>query len=81
MEIELANLKEGETAEIVGYKNPSGGYLNKILSMGLTKGTEIKVIKIGPLGDPVEIEVRGFKLSLRKKEAKVLILRRCNSEQ
>jgi ferrous iron transport protein A len=44
--------------------------------MGLTKGTEIKVVKVGPLGDPIEIEIRGFKLSLRKKEAEILKLRR-----
>ncbi len=76
MVVELDSLQEGEKAEIVGYENTGEKYLRKVLSMGLTKGSEIKVIKIAPLGDPVEIEVRGFKLSLRKGEAKILKLRR-----
>lgn len=76
MEVELANLKVGEKAQVVGYKVTNESYLKKILSMGLTNGAEIKVVKVGPLGDPIEIEIRGFKLSLRKKEAEILKLRR-----
>jgi ferrous iron transport protein A len=44
--------------------------------MGLTKGTEFTVLRIAPLGDPVEIEIRGFRLSLRKNEADALLVRR-----
>ncbi len=43
--------------------------------MGLTKGTVLKLVKLAPLGDPVELEVRGFNLSLRKEEAEVLQVR------
>jgi ferrous iron transport protein A len=44
--------------------------------MGLTKGTRFTVLRVAPLGDPVELDVRGFKLSLRKREAEVLAVRR-----
>ena len=44
--------------------------------MGLTRGTELRLVKVAPLGDPVEIEVRGYRLSLRKKEAEALLLKR-----
>lgn len=76
MNLRITDLKVGEKGEIIGYENTNEKYLRKILSMGLTKGTEFKVIKIAPLGDPIEIEVRGFKLSLRKDEGKILKLRR-----
>ena len=42
----------------------------RLLEMGLTTGTEIQLIRFAPLGDPIEIEVRGYRLSLRKREAK-----------
>ena len=45
--------------------------------MGLTKGTRITIVKKAPLGDPVEITVRGYQLSLRKEEAAILLLARC----
>ena len=49
-------------------------YKKKLLAMGLTPGTEFTVTRVAPLGDPVEIRVRGFKLSLRKDEAAALIV-------
>jgi ferrous iron transport protein A len=72
----LKELKPGERAEIIGYESNEPLYLNKVLTMGLTKGTEVKLIKVAPLGDPVEIMVRGYSLSLRKAEADVLQVRR-----
>ena len=66
----------GETAEIIGYDPAEKSYRRKLLSMGLTKGTTFTLTKVAPLGDPVEIEVRGFKLSLRKGEADVLKIRK-----
>lgn len=76
MSIKIEELKPGDTAEIIGYDSKDKTYRQKILSMGLTRGTQITVKKAAPLGDPVEIEVRGFSLSLRKHEAQVLSLRR-----
>lgn len=49
--------------------------------MGLTRGTTIRLTKIAPMGDPVEIDVRDFSLSLRKDEARVLQLERVDAEQ
>ncbi len=68
----LADLKTGENGTVVGYSKESKAYRQKLMAMGLTKGTKFTVIRMAPLGDPVEISVRGFKLSLRKNEASSL---------
>jgi len=72
----LADLGPGQSAAIQGYAPGSTAYRSKLLALGLTPGTSLRVVKVAPLGDPMEVEVRGFKLSLRKNEARVLILRR-----
>lgn len=77
--IKVKELRQGESAEIVGYEGTDMVYRSKLLSMGLTKGTLFTLRKIAPLGDPVEIEVRGFNLSLRKAEADILQIRRKNN--
>ncbi len=46
-----------------------GKLRRRIMDMGITKGVEIKVVKIAPLGDPMELNVRGYELSIRKNEA------------
>jgi len=66
------NLKEmrvGESGRVAGYSESGRGYRRKLLAMGLTLGTELNVTRVAPMGDPVEIQVRGFKLSLRRDEA------------
>lgn len=50
----------------------TGALKRRIMDMGITKGTQIYVRKVAPLGDPVEITVRGYELSLRKQDAEVL---------
>lgn len=75
-EVELNNLSIGEEAKITGYESGSEQYRAKLLAMGLIKGTVIKLKKIAPMGDPIEIEVKGYRLSIRKSEAKILKLRR-----
>ncbi len=72
----LKDLKPGDTGEIVGYEGNEPGYRSKLLAMGLTKGIEVKLLKVAPLGDPVEVMVRGYNLSLRKAEADILQIRR-----
>ena len=49
--------------------NGTGKLRRRIMDMGITKGVEIKVVKIAPLGDPLELNVRGYELSIRKSEA------------
>ena len=76
MELTLSQLGKEETAVVAGYRPGNPAYRSKLLSLGLTTGVELTMKKSAPLGDPVEIEVRGYRLSLRKSEADVLILRR-----
>jgi len=64
----LGDMKEGDTGRVVDYDSNSMPYRQKLLAMGLTPGTEFKIIRIAPLGDPVEIRVRGTDLSLRSGE-------------
>ncbi|GBU29363.1 hypothetical protein R84B8_02927 [Treponema sp. R8-4-B8] len=64
----LKETKPGETVQVV--KIGGGGPIKRrIMEMGITKGVEIHVRKVAPLGDPVEITVRGYELSLRKEDA------------
>ncbi|MFP4373994.1 MAG: ferrous iron transport protein A [Spirochaetaceae bacterium] len=74
--LSISDLDIGESAIIVGYRGGGSSYRSKLLSMGLTRGTPIRLTKVAPFGDPVEIEVRDFSLSLRKEEARVLQLER-----
>lgn len=70
----FADLAVGDTARIVRYENLSSGYRRKLMSLGLTPGTHILVKRAAPLGDPLEIRVRGFSLSLRRAENRGLIV-------
>ena len=67
----LRNTKVGETVKVVRL-NGEGAVKRRIMDMGLTKGTEVYVRKVAPLGDPVEIHVRGYELSLRKADAEMV---------
>lgn len=68
----LKDLQVGDRAKVSGYLAGGGAYRRKLLSMGLTPGAELAVIRVAPMGDPVEIRVRGFALSLRRDEAAAL---------
>ena len=73
----LSAMKPEQKAVVTGYREGRKEYRRKLLSFGLTQGTEITMKKTAPLGDPVEITVRGYSLSLRKAEADVLELEAC----
>jgi ferrous iron transport protein A len=64
----LKDLKPGEKGKVVGI-GEKGPMRRRIMDMGVTPGAEVKVIKVAPLGDPIEINIRGYELSLRKDEA------------
>jgi len=81
MEFKLKDMKIGEKALITGYEAGTRDYKRKLLTMGLTKGSELTLLKVAPLGDPVELEVRGYNLSLRKAEADILLLSKTGEEQ
>lgn len=72
--MKIKDLNIGDKAVVTGYEKGCPEYRRKLLAMGLTRGTQFKLTKIAPMGDPVEVEVRDFHLSLRKSEAEVLIL-------
>ncbi|MEL6489970.1 MAG: FeoA family protein [Cyanobacteria bacterium J06621_3] len=70
--LHLGELSVNQSGRIVGYEKGSRAYRSKLLSMGLTPETHFTLTRQAPMGDPVEIELRGFKLSLRKGEAAAL---------
>ena len=72
----LAELKQGDMAEILGYSMGNTHYRAKLLALGLTRGVQIKVVGVAPLGDPFELAVRGYHLSLRRDEVGVIKVKR-----
>ncbi|MBO6127321.1 MAG: ferrous iron transport protein A [Pseudobutyrivibrio sp.] len=69
----LKDVKVGETVKVVKLDG-EGAVKRRIMDMGLTKGVEVYVRKIAPLGDPVEVTVRGYELSVRKADAEMIIV-------
>ena len=67
----LKEAKTGQTVTVVKL-NGEGAVKRRIMDMGITKGVEIYVRKVAPLGDPVEITVRGYELSVRKADAEMV---------
>ncbi|MBQ3686824.1 MAG: ferrous iron transport protein A [Treponema sp.] len=67
----LKDVKTGQTVTVQKI-NGSGAVKRRIMDMGITKGVEIYVRKVAPLGDPVEITVRGYELSVRKADAEMV---------
>ncbi len=67
----LRQVKIGESAKVVRLHG-EGAVKRRIMDMGLTKGAEVYVRKVAPLGDPIEVTVRGYELSLRKADAEMI---------
>ena len=67
----LKEVKVGESAKVVRLHG-EGAVKRRIMDMGLTKGTELYIRKVAPLGDPIEVKVRGYELSLRKADAAMI---------
>jgi len=70
----LKDTKSGDEV-IVEKISCTGGLKRRIMDMGITKGTKILVRKLAPLGDPIELTVRGYELSLRKSDAENIIVK------
>ena len=72
----MASFKDMQVGDCAVIKNVAGeGQLRKrMLDLGLTKGCRVKLIRMAPFGDPVEIELRGFRLTIRKNEAEIVEL-------
>ncbi len=69
----LKDVECGQTVK-VSRLGGEGAVRRRIMDMGITKGTEIYVRKVAPLGDPIEVTVRGYELSLRKGEAENIVV-------
>ena len=67
----LREAKIGDTVKVVKLHG-EGAVKRRIMDMGITKGTEVFVRKVAPLGDPIELKVRGYELSLRKADAELI---------
>lgn len=67
----LRDVSVGQTVKVTRL-NGDGPVKRKIMDMGITKGVEVYVRKVAPLGDPVEVTVRGYELSLRKADAEMI---------
>lgn len=69
----LRDVPVGDTVKVVKLTG-EGALKRRIMDMGLTKGVDVTVRKVAPLGDPIEVTVRGFELSLRKDEAQNVLV-------
>ena len=69
----LKDTQPGEKVKIVKL-NGEGATKRRIMDMGITKGIEIFVRKVAPLGDPIEVTVRGYELSVRKADAQLIVV-------
>lgn len=67
----LRQAKVGDTVKVKKLHG-EGAVKRRIMDMGITKGVEVKIRKVAPLGDPVEVTVRGYELSLRKADAEII---------
>ena len=67
----LRQVKVGETVTVVKLHG-EGAVKRRIMDMGITKGVQVYVSKVAPLGDPVEVNVRGYELSIRKNDAEMI---------
>ena len=69
----LKNARGGETVKVQKLTG-EGPVKRRIMDMGITKGVEVYVRKVAPLGDPIEVTVRGYELSLRKADAEMIVI-------
>lgn len=69
----LKDIKCGQTVKVKKVEG-TGPIRRRIMDMGITKGSEIYVRKVAPLGDPIEINIRGYELSLRKFDAEMIVI-------
>lgn len=72
--MKIKEMKPGDSGKVTGYEKGERALRDRLISMGLTRGAEFTVKKMAPLGDPAEIVVRGFSLSLRKAEVDLVMV-------
>lgn len=72
--VPLNSLKPGEHGTIASFVPDCKYYRSKLLSMGITPGTDVRVVRYAPMGDPMELDVRGYRLSLRRSECQAVMV-------
>ena len=77
MAINFKNLAVGDLGKIIGFEPSGKAYRKRLLAMGLTPNTIVTVKRVAPMGDPMQLLVRGYDLSLRKQEASILEVEFC----
>jgi ferrous iron transport protein A len=70
--VKIAEMHVGQSGQLLGHVGKDKAYRHKLLRMGLVKGVRFTILRVAPMGDPVEIEIKGFNLVLRRAEADVL---------
>jgi ferrous iron transport protein A len=73
-ETPLSRLMPGEHGTIVRIATSANKVRERLMEMGLTKGTPIELIRFAPMGDPIEVKVKGYRLSLRREEAESIFV-------
>jgi ferrous iron transport protein A len=74
--VQLGDLNKGDKGRVIGFDDADEAYRNRLMSMGLTPGTRFTVQRVAPMGDPIAIQVRNFRLSLRRGEARCVRVER-----
>ena len=74
MSLSMGQMNENQKGRVKGLRACEPAYRKKLLAMGLTKGTEFEVVRKAPLGDPIEIRIKDYNLSLRKDEAGAILV-------
>ncbi|WP_019646351.1 FeoA family protein [Novispirillum itersonii] len=68
----LSQLRPGQSARVIGLDGGAPAYRQRLLAFGLTPGTSFTLTRVAPLGDPLEVRLRGYTLTLRRDEAAIL---------
>ncbi len=68
----MKDIKPGQSFKVLGFQDGETAYRQKLLAMGITRGIIVKVTKVAPMGDPIQILLRGYTLSIRRDEASIL---------
>ncbi len=74
MKVRLDELKPGQEGRIVGIVGGNPALMQRIVEMGMTRGEKVKVVRNAPLKDPIEFEVKGYHLSLKREEARMILV-------
>jgi ferrous iron transport protein A len=73
----LSHLQAGQTATITALSRQNNPYRRKLLALGLMPRTSLSVVRVAPMGDPIEIQARGCHMSLRREEAQLILVESC----